>query len=109
MTKPLLLFIHGLGGDPQDTWGKFDALIKQDVELGKRIETGLFGYPTHRWPFRRSLKIQDISKALKTEIDIRYKGYDRIVLVCHSLGGLVAKHYICHALKEGTPLRIQGV
>jgi pimeloyl-ACP methyl ester carboxylesterase len=112
MAKPLLLFIHGLGGDARATWGHFDTLVKNDPQLRDRVEMQFFDYPTRLidWlPWRRSLRIQDISQALRTEIDVRYVGYERILLICHSLGGLVAKHYVCDALKRGSKLAVRGV
>jgi hypothetical protein len=42
----LLLFIHGLGGNPKKTWGNFPALIKSDKELQDKVEIGFYHYPT---------------------------------------------------------------
>jgi hypothetical protein len=43
MSKATIVFVHGLGGDPATTWGKFPDLIKADPEL-KDCEIVSFGY-----------------------------------------------------------------
>jgi tetratricopeptide (TPR) repeat protein len=111
LDKLLILFVHGLGGG-SGTWGSFKALIEADPQLSGKVETAFFSYPTklfNVWPFSRSLRTQEISDALRTEIDRRYAGKKRILLIAHSLGGLVAKRYIIEALQRQTPLRIGGL
>lgn len=46
MPKELLLFIHGLGGNPLDTWRGFPELVQADEALRSRFEVGFFHYPT---------------------------------------------------------------
>lgn len=112
LPKPLLLFLHGLGGDAKSTWGKFDSLIEADPALQNRIDVHFHSYPTSLfsfWPIGRSLKIQDISMGLRTELIHRFPNHDRILIVCHSLGGLVAKHFICDLVKSGSRPPVKGV
>lgn len=108
----MLVFVHGLGGDATSTWGDFERLIKEDSNLHDHVESYFFGYPTKPmrfWQRWRSLRTQDISRALRTEIDNRFPEHDQILLICHSLGGLVAKHYICETIKSRAPLKVKGV
>ena len=54
MSKATIVFVHGLGGDPAATWGRFPDLIKADPEL-ENYETTSFSYPTSlfSWPFSK--------------------------------------------------------
>lgn len=52
-------------------------------------------------------KIRDLAEGLKSQIDVLYDRYDGIVLVCHSLGGLVARKYLLEEVKAGRPLRVK--
>ncbi len=112
--KKLLLFIHGLGGD-EKTWGSFPNLIRDDTKLN-RFDVKIYEYPTSliraksivsifskplSWltPQTKLPKIQEIAQGLKTEIENRYKEYDEIYLITHSMGGLVAKKYLIDEMK----------
>jgi predicted alpha/beta hydrolase family esterase len=110
--KLLVLFIHGLGGDGTKTWGKFPELLRSDSELNSKIDLAFFRYPTRliRWPFQtKSVRIQDLAVSVRTEIDVRYKSYDRIVLVCHSLGGVIAQKHIINEIKDERPEKVCGI
>jgi pimeloyl-ACP methyl ester carboxylesterase len=110
--KLLVLFIHGLGGDGTTTWGIFPELLRADPDFDTKIDVALFRYPTQliRWPFQeKSVRIQDLAASVRTEIDVRYKSYDEIVLVCHSMGGLIAQKYIISELKEKRSIKVRGI
>ncbi len=126
--KKLLLFIHGLGGD-EKTWGNFPDIIENDdgfegydVEIysyptslvrpkeivamaTKAIPSSIpFAGVAAKvlpaiTPQTKLPKIQEIAQGLKTEIEHRYKKYDEIFLVTHSMGGLVAKKYLIDEIK----------
>ena len=101
MTKTLLLFIHGLGGD-KTTWNDFPKLITQDEELLNLVDIAFYTYPTSlfRLPFAsKSLNIQTLAAGLKTQLQIRFGEYKRVVLVCHSLGGLIARRHLIDLIK----------
>ena len=105
----LILFVHGLGGG-ENTWGDFETLIAQDSRFGS-FDVEFYGYRTSlvRYkplvgifskllslitPQQRLPKIQDIAQLLKTELELRYGAYEKIYLVTHSMGGLVARKYL---------------
>ncbi len=113
--KKLILFIHGLGGD-EETWGKFPELISSDENL-KKFDVKIYTYPTslirvksiikpfssilsYLMPQEKLPSIQDIAKGLKTEIDNRYRVYDDIYLVAHSMGGLIAKKFLLDEVNQ---------
>jgi len=109
--KLLLLFVHGLGGD-ETTWGQFPSLLKQDQLVSSRIEIAFYGYPTKliRLPWSgRSNRIQDLSRAIRTEFAARFHSYSSVIIVAHSLGGLIAQKFIIEELKGGTPLKVSGL
>ena len=73
MSKPTIVFVHGLGGDPATTWGMFPDLIKADPKLAG-YEIASFGYPTSLFslPFSKKYpKIQTLADALRTLLNVR--------------------------------------
>lgn len=109
MKNTLILFIHGLGGNPKSTWGKFGDLIKSDPDLNSLFDCSCFSYPTSilRLPFGKIVpKIQVLAEGLKSEIFNRYSDYEDIILICHSLGGLVARKYLLEEIKAGNKHKI---
>ncbi|MBA5687394.1 hypothetical protein [Rugamonas apoptosis] len=93
-----VLFIHGLGGD-LTTWGEMPALLEK--EEGFNWDLIEFTYPTPTWGIRlfpfiqhKYSPIQILADSLKTEIDEKFSQYEEIVLVAHSLGGLIARQYL---------------
>lgn len=115
----LLLFIHGFSGESKDTFGNIPIMLQSDStfdgwamkplgyshfvqpELGKDIWAGI-------------LDVDKIAGFLKTSIINKFKNYDRIAIVAHSLGGLVAqkailglekddRNKISHLIMFGTP------
>lgn len=108
MSKMLLLFIHGLGGDAKKTWGRFPYLIENDDALQNEYEIGFYYYPTSlfRLPFSKKMpKIQTLASGLRTQINNQFSQYESIVLICHSLGGLIARQYLIEELKNKRQIR----
>lgn len=110
-SKALILFIHGLGGHSTGTWGKFPDLIRADPQLSTQFDIAFYAYPSSVLGlnlvfWRRKPRIQLAAAGLRTEIDVRYSNYARIVLVSHSLGGLVARKYLLEEILDGRQLRV---
>ncbi len=95
----LLFFTHGFGGNA-NRWDKMISIIKEDRELSIEYEIKKFNYPTTKFIyfglFKRLPAIENIADALKTEIQliIDKKKYKKILIVAHSMGGLVARKYL---------------
>lgn len=114
MKDRLLLFIHGLGGTGQATWRVaghpgFPELISADGAVRDLADAAFFEYPTSllRLPFtRKSPRIRDLAEGLRSQIEVRYPDYKSIALICHSLGGLVARKYLIEEVKQGRNLRV---
>ena len=111
MQTKAVLFIHGLAGKPKATWSAMEHLVRIDRDLA-HCTVFHFTYPTSliRMPFfSKSLRIQDLANGLRSEIENLYASYTDIVLVAHSLGGLVARHYLLDVMKDQRKSKVSGL
>ena len=99
--KKFIIFVHGLGGKVNKTWGNFPKFITDDDDIEHEVRE--YGYTSTTvdddslWKsikeiFRSAPTILNIANGLltyiKTHRDIEN---DEIILVGHSMGGLVIK------------------
>jgi pimeloyl-ACP methyl ester carboxylesterase len=90
----LAVFIHGLGGSRYGTWGNFPKFLYDDLP---RLDIGVYSYRTalRRIRLWKSIEIESeaqiLANLLRELIPYRY-----IVLVGHSLGGVLAKGAIAY-------------
>lgn len=110
MTYRLVLFVHGLGGNPSATWGSFESLLSSDTDLDN-VKVDYFSYPTSPFSFpwisKKYPRIQTLAQALATKIENSYPGCSDITLVCHSLGGLIGKQYLIDCIDAKQDLRVK--
>lgn len=110
-TKSLVLLAHGFTGKQIDTWGDFPSLLREDDAL-RNFDIHCWEYPTSlgmsyflsklQGHFRRNdPAISTLGQGLRTELDYYAEGYDRIVLVGHSMGGLVIQSFIIEEILRG--------
>jgi pimeloyl-ACP methyl ester carboxylesterase len=105
-----VLFIHGLGGSYK-TWGKFTNHLKLNWlnSTSYSIKYDEY-YPNEMWydkiPIISSLinilsgpSIEELSEHLKTVVDEVCYDYEQVILVAHSMGGLVSRKFIVERLK----------
>lgn len=109
--KTIVLFVHGLGGD-KSSWGKFPDLVTSNLSLPVQF----LEYPTPFVGFKFSILIQhryqtieELAKCLKTCIDERLRDYDNIILVAHSMGGLIVRKYLLNVISSGQELKVSKV
>ncbi|TYP84727.1 hypothetical protein BCL69_103837 [Nitrosomonas communis] len=110
MKKNLILFIHGLGSSGEEAWDNFPELVKADNQLSSHYELAFYDYPTSLFglPFlKKMLKIQDLAEGLRTLINHKLSSYESIVLVCHSLGGLIAQKYLIDEVTNNRQLVVK--
>ncbi len=101
-----VVFVHGLGGGPRDTWTykasesdhRFwpDWLLKEIPGLAAytvRYPADKMGW-SKGWPIEQAAVA--VSKTLQTDESLR-AGETPIVFVCHSLGGVIVKKLILKA------------
>ncbi|WP_160725027.1 esterase/lipase family protein [Bacillus sp. USDA818B3_A] len=129
--KVLVVLIHGLGAP--ETWsnednGNWQKLILNDPEL-ENIDLGIVTYDTAlvisgilRISGTLKLGKREISiskdkvtgigvlaRELKRELDRRsVKKYEKIILVGHSMGGLIGIHYLLQEIENGNQTKVFG-
>ncbi|MEM9725108.1 MAG: hypothetical protein AAF909_06580, partial [Pseudomonadota bacterium] len=112
--RRLVLFIHGLLGGEQSSWGAFPQLLLEDAVIRGQYDVATFGYRSDFISLRVSPKLEDVAHFLKSELDTRHRDYAEIVIFAHSMGGLVARRYLADALRAaqapgGPPCRVSRV
>ena len=92
------------------TWGAFTRCLKAADEITRAADCAFYEYPTNILSFKLLASppsIEDLAAGLKTDINHKYHTYDNIVLVCHSLGGLVAIKYLIDEVKAAHALKVR--
>jgi len=105
------VFVHGLHGDGLRTWGNFPHLLLHDKTLS-HVDFAFYSYATslldiipfaRRWDFgAKGKELADELTSLATT-----HGYDAVVLISHSLGGLVALSAVRSLGSIGNPHRLK--
>ena len=106
----LMLFVHGLSGSADGTWSKMIELFLRD-ELFSKYEIDTYEYPTSkmRLPFGKKMPgIPELAEGLASYIDTRHSDKGKVVLIGHSLGGLVLRHHIVDEFKKSKDNKIHA-
>lgn len=132
MKKIGVVFIHGLTGG-SETWKNtkdetFGELLMQS-DVGQHIEVHFFEYYTKilsifdsaiakrilgRIPILRNVSylqgrvqknqpIEQLAEQFSTWVRLELNHLDKLVLIAHSMGGLIAKEYILNFPSDGSP------
>lgn len=129
----LVVFVHGfLGG--KETWRNsnqqsFSELLVTSQDIAASFDFAEFNYFTTlihskklsaistliknliykgNSPAPFNISIDELASILSSELRIKAKQYKKIVLVAHSMGGLVSKSCILSALRDGVGPIIDG-
>ncbi|MCC6448434.1 MAG: hypothetical protein IT215_07100 [Chitinophagaceae bacterium] len=113
----IICFVHGFCGNPEETFNPLPQFIIEEHEL-KGWDIISVGYSTDLMPnigrgvWAATPDLNKVSNYLKTNLEILFESYSRVVLIGHSMGGLVIQravlnlddiNKISHILLFGTP------
>lgn len=130
--KNLVLFIHGFTG-AEETWTNdigqsFADLLMESEEISENYDfaqivyySKLFDFPKinaikkiitnifrkFSEPAKRNVSIEKISNLVSSTIQYNCESYERIILVAHSMGGLIAKSVILNEVNTDLGNKIQ--
>lgn len=127
-SKNLIIFIHGfIGGEK--TWVTDDGTMPfigqllSDAQVKDNFDIGIFKYHTQLLSLfpkvkailgmlrgkkaATNLPVDEISRLLESQLRYSYSQYDCIVLIGHSMGGLVAKRLILNDIKKYSNTRVK--
>ena len=115
----LLLFVHGFSGEASDTFGIIPELLAKESKMdGWDMRPLGFTRPVQpelgKDIWAAGIDIDKIALYLSSNIKNKFKNYDRIAIVAHSLGGLAVqkaildlkpeqRDRISHLIMFGTP------
>ena len=91
----LVVFVHGIFGNPNDTWSDTPQWLAQRV--GSNVDILNFSYPAGLW---QKASIPRASSDLKTCLETAYSQYNFLIFIAHSSGGLVLKHMLNNSFDE---------
>jgi triacylglycerol esterase/lipase EstA (alpha/beta hydrolase family) len=107
----LILFVHGLAGSRLGTWGNMLKVISSD-ESFREYNYDCYSFPTSlfRLPFSgRRAGVRELSEGLDTYINTYHREQENILLVGHSLGGIVARFYVLDQVRLKRASAIKGI
>lgn len=97
-TTVAVVFVHGLGSTSEATWAGSPS-FPELVEDAAGATSYFYSYPTTKFrlrPFKKYPGIQDLAAGLRSFLELEVVE-ERILLVCHSMGGLIAKKMLMDA------------
>ncbi len=107
-----VVFVHGILSEPA-MWDSFAELIDGDEDL-KRADVRVlrFGYATGAvqvHPLRVLPSLDTVADSLKEFLATEAGGFERLVLVGHSQGGLVIQRCLVRMLAEGRGSELERI
>jgi hypothetical protein len=103
----LIIFVHGLRGSAKETWlnKNTNAYWPQLMGEDKVFER----FDIYTASYQAGLNIEELTTQLMGEIDPFFQKYESIVLVTHSMGGLIAKNMLTKLLTPSSVKKLQQI
>jgi len=103
----LVVFVHGFSGDARSTWEDFPKLLPLDADL-RGYDFCFWGYPTSvnplnvlkRLVWSDNPDLNTLGHGLRALLDNATRGYRKIILAGHSMGGLIIQLFILEELSH---------
>ena len=96
--QKLVFFIHGVLGDKLEAWGGLSNLLLVENET-REYDFVFWGYPTAIFEMNSISQVGDLlSTELKNQISAGE--YKNVIIVAHSMGGIIARSYIVSTVQE---------
>ncbi|WP_166786865.1 NACHT domain-containing protein [Jeotgalibacillus salarius] len=100
--KSAIIFVHGLRGDPYETWTKkgsnsLPEMFTED-ETYDHYDVFTFGYNTG-FIFKRQ-HFKEVSKLLYTEVKAKLDDYDVFYFITHSMGGIIVQNMLTEQVEH---------
>ena len=102
-----VVFVHGFLSSGE-AWTPFERLIRADADLAA-LDIVRFEYETgvvRTRPGRRIPDLDTVARRLGTRFGALERHYRAVVIVSHSMGGLVAQRFIARMLQNGQGSRL---
>ncbi|HEX2851914.1 MAG TPA: alpha/beta fold hydrolase [Opitutaceae bacterium] len=115
--RGIVIFVHGLGGHYKNTWRASNGALLMDL-INQEPELAAYDLCSLGYPSKIAADMTSISSVMERVadfIDLKTPEYHRVILVCHSLGGLIGRgalkrsnfgnrpHQRCTFITLGTP------
>lgn len=115
--RALVVFIHGLGGTRYGTWTPkgqdpgqvgFPKFLYDDVA---GLDVGMYKYRTALGRFRwwRSIELEDEAKVLADRLRDCARHYPSVVLIGHSMGGILTRAAIHELIDRGDSVTLASM
>jgi hypothetical protein len=116
--KELIVFVHGTTGDPKGTWFNeknnffFPKGLFQDETIQRElggVDVVSYGYVSSCVEFSKSVSANssELFDFIRKK-DVK-KGYKRIVIIAHSLGGIITKRMVLSELSNSLINKIKVI
>ncbi|MGH3760962.1 esterase/lipase family protein [Actinophytocola sp.] len=108
--QAVVVFVHGILSSAQ-AWGAFEGHIRADRDL-EAFALEQFEYDTRVLqprPDRRTPDLDTIARRLGTRFKSLERRYPAIVIVSHSMGGLVTQQFVARMLAQGQGERLTRI
>lgn len=106
--QAVVIFVHGLGGSRYGTWQNFPSFLYQDLA---ETDIGLYAYRTalKRLRFWASIELEDEGTVLADMLRDLASDYATIILVAHSMGGILSKVAIKDLIDRNDHATLSGL